>query len=63
MKDKVSILVNPHGFNVHTIHCSYIVHGTRKDLDPMIVEYEGETPDAYPGQDYLGVKRLSEGVE
>ena len=63
MKDKVSILVNPHGFNVHTIHCSYIVHGTRKDLDPMIVEYEGETPDAYPGQDYLGVKRISEGVE
>ena len=63
MKDKVSILVNPHGFNVHTIHCSYIVHGTRKDLDPMIVEYEGETPDDYPGQDYLGVKRISEGVE
>ena len=63
MKDKVSILVNPHGFNVHTIHCSYIVHGTRKDLDPMIVEYEGETPDAYPGQDYLGVKRISESVE
>ena len=63
MKDKVSILVNPHGFNVHTIHCSYIVHGTRKDLDPMIVEYEGETPDDYPGQDYLGVKRISESVE
>ena len=63
MKDKVSILVNPHGFNVHTIHCSYIVHGTRKDLDPMIVEYEGETPDAYPGKDYLGVKRISESVE
>ena len=63
MKDKVSILVNPHGFNVHTIHCSYIVHGTRKDLDPMIVEYEGETPDAYPGQDYLGVKRISESVK
>ena len=63
MKDKVSILVNPHGFNVHTIQCSYIVHGTRKDLDPMIVEYEGETPDAYPGQDYLGVKRISESVE
>ena len=63
MKDKVSILVNPHGFNVHTIHCSYIVHGTRKDLDPMIVDYEGETPDDYPGQDYLGVKRISESVE
>ena len=49
MKDKVSVLVNPHGFNVHTIHCSYIVHGTRNDLDPMIVEYEGETPADYPG--------------
>ena len=29
----------------------------------MIVEYEGETPDAYPGQDYLGVKRISESVK
>ena len=60
-KDTVSILINPHEFNTHYIHCSYIVHGTRKDLDPMIVEYEGETPKDYPGQDYLGIRRLSEG--
>ena len=59
-KDTVSILINPHEFNTHYIHCSYIVHGTRKDLDPMIVEYEGESPKDYPGQDYLGIRRLSE---
>ena len=41
MKDKVSILVNPHGFNVHTIHCSYIVHAERKDVKKLVVEYEG----------------------
>jgi hypothetical protein len=40
------------------IRCSYIVHGTRKDLDPLIVEYEGESPKDYPGQDFLGMKEI-----
>ena len=43
MKDGISILVNPHGFNTHTIRCSYIVHAERKDVKKLIVEYEGAT--------------------
>ena len=53
MKDKTSILVNPHGFNVHTIRCSYIVHAERKDLKPLITEYEGESMKDYPGEDFV----------
>ena len=41
MKDKTSILVNPHGFNVHTIRCSYTVYAERKDVKKLQVEYEG----------------------
>ena len=41
MKEKTCILVNPHGFNVQTIHCSYIVHAERKDVKKLVVEYEG----------------------
>ena len=52
MKDKTSILVNPHGFNVHTIRCSYIVYGERKDLKPLITEYEENMFD-YPGEDFV----------
>ena len=43
MKDKTSILVNPHGFNTHTIRCSYIVHAERKDVKKLVTEYEGAT--------------------
>ena len=59
MKDKISILVNPHGFNTHTIHCSYIVHAERKDLKPLITEYEGESMKDYPGEDFVKL----EGIE
>lgn len=31
------------------IDCYYIVHGTRMDGENLIVEYEGETPADYPG--------------
>ena len=43
MKDKISILVNPHGFNSHTIRCSYIVYAERKDVKKLVTEYEGAT--------------------
>ena len=59
MKDKISILVNPHGFNTHTIRCSYIVHAERKDLKPLITEYEGESMKDYPGEDFVKL----EGIE
>ena len=35
----------------------YTVFGERKDLDKLIVEYEGETAKDYPGQDYLGLNK------
>jgi len=54
MKDRISILVNPHEFNTHYIHCSYIVHATRKDLEPLITEYEGESMEDYPGKEFVG---------
>ena len=53
MKGKTSILVNPHGFNTHTIRCSYIVYGERKDLKPLITEYEGNDMFDYPGEDFV----------
>ena len=54
MKNKTSILVNPHEFNSHYIHCSYIVHATRKDLEPLITEYEGQSMEDYPGKEFVG---------
>lgn len=39
------------------INCYYIVHAERNDLDKLIVEYEGESPKDYPGQDFIGVNR------
>ena len=35
--------------NASTIHCHYLVQGTRKDGEDLIVEYEGESPADYPG--------------
>lgn len=32
-----------------SINCHYIVHGNRTDGEDLIVEYEGETPADYPG--------------
>ena len=51
--------MNPHGFNTHTIRCSYIVHAERKDLKPLITEYEGESMKDYPGEDFVKL----EGIE
>lgn len=39
------------------INCYYIVNAERNDLDKLIVEYEGESPKDYPGQDFIGVNR------
>ena len=58
MKDKTCILVNPHGFNTHTIRCSYIVYGERKDLKPLITEYEGESMKDYPGEDFVKLEEI-----
>jgi hypothetical protein len=37
--------------NGTTIDCYYVVHAARIDGEPLIVEYEGETPAEYPGSD------------
>ena len=31
------------------IRCSYVVFGERKDVEKLIPEYEGDTPESYPG--------------
>lgn len=33
----------------------YTVFAERKDLDKLVVEYEGKSPKDYPGQDFLGI--------
>lgn len=33
------------------IDCYYLIHGSRIDGEPLIVEYEGDTPTDYPGND------------
>ena len=33
------------------IDCYYVINAARIDGDPLIVEYEGETPAEYPGDD------------
>ena len=33
------------------IDCYYLIHGSRIDGEPLIVEYEGDTPSEYPGND------------
>jgi hypothetical protein len=40
------------------INCYYTVYAERKDLEKLIVEYEGETLQDYPGQDFIGIKEL-----
>lgn len=32
-----------------SIDCYYLIHGTRMDGEPLIAEYDGETPADYPG--------------
>lgn len=38
------------------INCHYTVYAERKDMEKLIVEYEGESPKDYPGQDWLNLK-------
>ena len=38
------------------INCHYTVYAERIDMDKLIVEYEGESPKDYPGQDWLNLK-------
>ena len=45
---KNRIIVKNHS-NLPT-HCSYIVYGERKDGERLIPEYEGNTPEDYPGK-------------
>ena len=45
---KNRIIVKNHS-NLPT-HCSYIVYGERKDGEPLIPEYEGNSPEDYPGK-------------
>ena len=33
------------------IDCYYVIQAARIDGEPLIVEYEGETPSEYPGGD------------
>lgn len=35
--------------NGSNIDCYYVIHGDRKDGEKLIPEYEGESPDDYPG--------------
>ena len=35
--------------NAATIDCFYTIHASRIDGEPLIVEYEGQTPAEYPG--------------
>jgi hypothetical protein len=35
--------------NASSINCYYLVHGTRSDGENLIVEYEGNSPADYPG--------------
>ena len=37
--------------NASKIDCYYVIQAARIDGDPLIVEYEGETPAEYPGDD------------
>ncbi len=38
------------------INCHYTVYAERNDMEKLIVEYEGESPRDYPGQDWLNLK-------
>ncbi len=45
------------------INCSYLIHGMRKDLEPLITEYEGTSARDYPGQDFLKMNEITEPTE
>lgn len=35
--------------NASKIDCYYVIHASRIDGEPLIIEYEGKTPEEYPG--------------
>ena len=37
--------------NASKIDCYYVIQAARIDGEPLIVEYKGETPAEYPGDD------------
>ena len=37
------------------VYCHYTVFAERKDLDKLVVEYEGTSVKDYPGQDFIGI--------
>jgi len=41
------------------ISCHYTVYAERKDMEKLIVEYEGTSPKDYPGQDWLNLRSES----
>ena len=45
---KNRIIVKNHSYL--PTHCSYIVYGERKDGEPLIPEYKGNSPEDYPGK-------------
>jgi hypothetical protein len=38
-----------------SINCYFTVYAERKDMEKLIVEYEGSSPKDYPGQDWLNL--------
>lgn len=38
------------------IYCHYTVYAERKDMEKLIVEYEGTSVKDYPGQDWLKLR-------
>ena len=45
---KNRIIVKNH--SNHPTHCSYVIYGERKDGERLIPEYEGNSPEDYPGK-------------
>ena len=45
------------------INCSYLIHAMRKDLEPLITEYEGTSAKDYPGQDFLKMNEITTPTE
>ena len=40
------------------INCSYLVNAMRKDLKPLITEYEGKSIEDYPGEDFIKLNEI-----
>jgi hypothetical protein len=40
----------------NSIDCYYTVYAERKDMEKLIVEYEGSSPKDYPGYDWLNLR-------